>query len=114
MPTAPLRLAGWLAEGEDLLASPKVVNGLVSKAFGSFISPLSAHTTLAGLEFSSCMQFSQKLEKLEMLLGPFNSVRGFACVCESYIGKPIGTRAVPQFTTGVAKPLTQIEPGKTH
>ena len=34
------------------------------------------------------------------------------CVCESYIGKPIGTRAVPQFTTGVAKPLTQIEPGK--
>ena len=23
------------------------------------------------------------------------------CVCESYIGKPIGTRAVPQFTTGV-------------
>ena len=21
------------------------------------------------------------------------------CVCESYIGKPIGTRAVPQFTT---------------
>ena len=30
------------------------------------------------------------------------------CVCESYIGKPIGTRAVPQFTTGVAKPLTQI------
>ena len=26
---------------------------------------------------------------------------------ESYIGKPIGTRAVPQFTTGVAKPLTQ-------
>ena len=33
-------------------------------------------------------------------------------VCESYIGKPIGTRAVPQFTTGVAKPLTQIEPGK--
>ena len=32
------------------------------------------------------------------------------CVCESYIGKPIGTRAVPQFTTGVAKPLTQIEP----
>ena len=36
------------------------------------------------------------------------------CVCESYIGKPIGTRAVPQFTTGVAKPLTQIEPGKTE
>ena len=30
-------------------------------------------------------------------------------MCESYIGKPIGTRAVPQFTTGVAKPLTQIE-----
>ena len=25
---------------------------------------------------------------------------------ESYIDKPIGTRAVPQFTTGVAKPLT--------
>ena len=36
------------------------------------------------------------------------------CVCESYIGKPIGTRAVPQFTTGVAKPLTQIEPRKTE
>ena len=36
------------------------------------------------------------------------------CVCESYIGKPIGTRAVPQFTTGVAKPLTQIEPGKVE
>ena len=35
-------------------------------------------------------------------------------MCESYIGKPIGTRAVPQFTTGVAKPLTQIEPGKTE
>ena len=35
-------------------------------------------------------------------------------VCESYIGKPIGTRAVPQFTTGVAKPLTQIEPRKTE
>ena len=34
--------------------------------------------------------------------------------CESYIGKPIGTRAVPQFTTGVAKPLTQSEPGKTE
>ena len=32
-------------------------------------------------------------------------------VCECYIGKPIGTRAVPLFTTGVAKPLTQIEPG---
>ena len=30
------------------------------------------------------------------------------CVCESYIGKLISTRAVPQFTTGVAKPLTQI------
>ena len=30
-------------------------------------------------------------------------------VCESYIGKPIGTRAVPQFTTGVAKPLTQYQ-----
>ena len=28
-------------------------------------------------------------------------------VCESYIGKPIGTRAVPQFTTGVAKPLNK-------
>ena len=39
---------------------------------------------------------------------------GTVCVCESYIGKPIGTRAVPQFTTGVAKPLTQIEPGKTE
>ena len=25
------------------------------------------------------------------------------CVCESYIGKPIGTHAVPQFTTGMAK-----------
>ena len=36
------------------------------------------------------------------------------CVCESYIGKPIGTRAVPQFTTGVAKPLTQIEPEKLN
>ena len=36
------------------------------------------------------------------------------CVCESYIGKPIGTRAVPQFTTGVAKQLTQIEPRKTE
>ena len=30
-------------------------------------------------------------------------------VCESYIGKPIGTRAVPQFTTGVAKPLTHTD-----
>jgi hypothetical protein len=30
-----------------------------------------------------------------------------ACVCETYIGKPFGTRVVPQFTTEVAKPLTQ-------
>jgi hypothetical protein len=29
------------------------------------------------------------------------------CVCETYIGKPFGTRVVPQFTTEVAKPLTQ-------
>ena len=29
------------------------------------------------------------------------------CAC----GKPIGACAVPEFTTGVAKPLTQIEPG---
>ena len=43
-----------------------------------------------------------------------NGYRAEVCVCESYIGKPIGTRAVPQFTTGVAKPLTQIEPGKTE
>jgi hypothetical protein len=28
-------------------------------------------------------------------------------VCETYIGKPFGTRVVPQFTTEVAKPLTQ-------
>ena len=34
------------------------------------------------------------------------------CVCESYIGKPIGTRAVPQFTRGVAKPLTQPAPSR--
>jgi len=33
------------------------------------------------------------------------------CVCESYNGKPIGMRAVSQFITGVATPLTQIEPG---
>jgi hypothetical protein len=32
------------------------------------------------------------------------------CVCETYIGKPFGTRVVPQFTTEVAKPLTQLEP----
>ena len=30
---------------------------------------------------------------------------------ETNIGKPICTRAVPQFTAGVVKPLTQIEPG---
>ena len=46
---------------------------------------------------------------------PLRSIEDHSmCVCESYIGKPIGTRAVPQFTTGVAKPLTQIEPGKTE
>jgi hypothetical protein len=28
-------------------------------------------------------------------------------VCETYIGKPIATRVVPQFTTDVAKPPTQ-------
>jgi hypothetical protein len=28
-------------------------------------------------------------------------------VCVKYIGKPIGARVVPQFTTKVAKPLTQ-------
>jgi hypothetical protein len=27
-------------------------------------------------------------------------------VCKTYIGKPIGTLVVPQFTTEVAKPLT--------
>jgi hypothetical protein len=36
-----------------------------------------------------------------------NDVRVCVCVCETYIGKPIGTRVVPQFTTEVAKPLTQ-------
>ena len=46
------------------------------------------------------------------VLGMEDSHPFSVCVCESYIGKPIGTRAVPQFTTGVAKPLTQIEPGK--
>ena len=45
---------------------------------------------------------------------PSNPFLISVCVCASYIGKPIGTRAVPQFTTGVAKPLTQIEPGKTE
>ena len=43
--------------------------------------------------------------------GALHGLKSCKCVCESYIGKPIGTRAVPQFTTGVAKPLTQIEPG---
>ena len=33
-------------------------------------------------------------------------------VCEfDTFGKPMGTRVVPQLTTGLAKPLTQIEPG---
>jgi hypothetical protein len=34
-------------------------------------------------------------------------VQATLCVCETYIGKPFGTRVVPQFTTEVAKPLTQ-------
>jgi hypothetical protein len=34
-------------------------------------------------------------------------VTSAVCVCETYIGKPFGTRVVPQFTTEVAKPLTQ-------
>ena len=45
------------------------------------------------------------------------SVHVSVCVCvcvNSYVGKPIGTRAVPQLPTGVAKPLTQIESGKTE
>ena len=43
-----------------------------------------------------------------------NVVLYLAYVCEFYVAKPIGTRAVPQFTTGVAKPLTQIELGETE
>ena len=31
------------------------------------------------------------------------------CVCESYIGKPIGTHAVPQFTTGVGGKATNTD-----
>ena len=55
------------------------------------------------------------MESGEKLIGVSEGQnRCTVCVCESYIGKPIGTRAVPQFTTGVAKPLTQIEPGKTE
>jgi hypothetical protein len=42
---------------------------------------------------------------------PIRRVCGSVFLCETYIGKPFGTRVVPQFTTEVAKPLTQsIEP----
>jgi hypothetical protein len=34
-------------------------------------------------------------------------MRQLVCVCKTYMGKPISTRVVPQFTTEVAKPLTQ-------
>ena len=52
------------------------------------------------------------MEPIVFWIHPMVCVCVCVCVCESYIGKPIGTRAVPQFITGVAKPLTQIEPGK--
>ena len=33
------------------------------------------------------------------------------CICEPYIGTPIGTRGGPPVHTRVAKPLTEIESG---
>ena len=63
----------------------------------------------------SCSHFSSSLFCLFLVISFTSSIcHDAVCVCESYIGKPIGTRAVPQFTTGVAKPLTQIEPRKTE
>jgi hypothetical protein len=44
---------------------------------------------------------------IPLLLGGGEAASLVVCVCETYIGKPFGTRVVPQFTTEVAKPLTQ-------
>ena len=68
---------------------------------------LTYHIALAEMLGSVAMGFMICLKSNSLIFAWLDTFR-----CESYIGKRIGTRAVPQFTTGVAKPLTQIEPGK--
>ena len=68
-----------------------------------------------GVMYGNCIIIVEEIMLETLKKNEVHSIGGLCvCVCESYIGKPIGTRAVPQFTTGVAKPLTQIEPGKTE
>ena len=85
-----------------VVTGTRLDNHLISPAYRQ----IARNTYTLHVEPPSCLTLGR--------LGGLGSPAKGLCVCESYIGKPIGTRAVPQFTTGVAKPLTQIEPRKTE